>query len=97
MNWLELWATIRQTPDAALALVGDGTAKTSTASATGAMSRFARQNGLSFFFNNFGTINNNPAFRDPSRNEEISYVLPPSHTVGAAPKSSDHFGWGINE
>jgi hypothetical protein len=97
MNWLEQWATLRQTPDAALALVGDGTAKASMAPATVAMSRFARQNGLSFFFNNHGEINNKPAFSDPSPNEEISYVLAPSPPVRPAPNSSAHLAWGIND
>jgi len=97
INWLERWATLRQTPDAALALVGDGTAQASTAPATVAMSRFARQNGLGFFFNNHGKINNKQAFPNPIRNEEVSYVLPPSPLVRPAPNSSAHLAWGINE
>ena len=94
MNWLERWATFRQRPDAALALVGDGTAKASTARATVALSRFARQNGLSFFFNNHGKINNKPEIPDHSPHEDISCVLPPSPPVRPAPKSSAHLGWG---
>jgi hypothetical protein len=97
INWLEQWATLRQTPDAALALVGDGTDKACTARATVAISLFARQNGLSFFFNNHGTINDEPAFPEPIRNEEISYVLPPSPLVRLAQNSSAHLAWGINE
>jgi len=97
MNWLERWATLRQTPDAALALVGDGTSKASTAPATVAMARFARQNGLSFFFNNHGETHDKPAFPDASRNEEISYVSPPSPPGRPAPNSFAHFAWGINE
>jgi hypothetical protein len=97
INWLEQWAILRQTPDAALALVGDGTAKASTAPATVAMARFAQRNGLSFFFNNHGEINDKPAFPDPGRNEEISYVLLPSPLVRQAKNSSAYLAWGIND
>ena len=88
MNWLEQWATLRQTADAALALVGDGTAEAFTAPATVAMSRFARQNGLSFFFNNHGEINNKPEIPDPSPNDEISYVMAPRLQSGQRQKVS---------
>ena len=97
MNWLERWATLRQMPDAALALLGDGTSKACTAPATVAMARFARQNALSFFFNNHGETHDRPAFPDAIRNEEISYVLQPPPPVRPAPNSTAHVAWGINE
>src|SRR5260221_625183 len=45
MNWLEQWAVLRQSPGAALAVIGCGTAEASVA-----MRQFARRFGLSFIW-----------------------------------------------
>jgi len=45
MNWLERWAVLRQSPGAALAILGCGTAEASVA-----MRQFARRFGLSFIW-----------------------------------------------
>jgi hypothetical protein len=48
MDWLERWAGVRCTPDAALAIIGDGPRKTAAAQASEELSQFARRHGLSF-------------------------------------------------
>jgi len=45
MNWLERWAVLRQSPGAALAIIGCGTAEASVA-----MRQFARRFGLGFIW-----------------------------------------------
>jgi hypothetical protein len=45
MKWLERWAVLRQSPGAALAIIGCGTAEASVA-----MRQFARRFGLSFIW-----------------------------------------------
>ena len=45
VNWLERWAVLRQSPGAALAVIGCGTAEVSVA-----MRQFARRFGLSFIW-----------------------------------------------
>src|SRR6266478_5352764 len=45
MNWLERWAVLRQSPGAALAIIGCGTAEASVA-----MRQFARRSGFSFIW-----------------------------------------------
>jgi hypothetical protein len=69
MDWLEEWARHRQIPDAAVAIIGDGTAVAAVAPATTELSRFARQHGLSFIFNNHGGIDDERAFIDPKLNK----------------------------
>jgi hypothetical protein len=54
-EWLEKWATLRHVPDAAIAIIGDGTSKASSAPATSELSQFTRRHGLSFIFSNHGT------------------------------------------
>jgi hypothetical protein len=95
-SWLEQWAILRQTPDAALAIIGDGTPEASAGQATVLLSRFARQHGLSFIFNNHGGTVDTPAFIEPKTTRDKSRVL-----AGAAPfrnvskrRSSD--AWRLN-
>jgi hypothetical protein len=97
MDWLEEWAKLRQTPDAALAIIGDGTPAASVAPATAELSQFARQYGLSFIFNNHGGSADTRAFPDPGLSERQSFT-------GSASPRWDNFSnhaaypaWGLND
>ena len=82
MDWLEEWAGLRHIPDAAVAIIGDGTAVAAAAPATTELSQFARQHGLSFIFNNHGGIDDEPAFIDPKLNKGGSGAFPVQHLFG---------------
>jgi len=82
MDWLEEWAGHRHIPDAAVAIIGDGTAVAAAAPATTELSQFARQHGLSFIFNNHGGIDDEPAFIDPKLNKGGSGAFPVQHLFG---------------
>src|SRR5579863_8472759 len=56
MDWLDRWAALRQTPDAALAVICDGANKASVAQATVELSRFARRYGLTVIRDDTGEI-----------------------------------------
>jgi len=97
IDWLKQWATLRQTPDAALAVIGDEYAKASLAQATVELSRFARQYGLTVICEKPGEINDQPAFLDPNLNERKSPVFPAFPDFGNAPNHGADRNWGLNE
>jgi hypothetical protein len=97
IDWLKQWAAVRQTPAAALAVVGDGYAKATLAQATVELSRFARQYGLAVICEKHGEINDQLAFLDPSLNERKSPVFPASPDFGNAPNHGANWNWGLNE
>jgi len=65
MNWLEQWAGIRYTPDAAVAIIGDATRNATPAQATVELSQFARRHDLSFICNHRAGTDDPPAFPYP--------------------------------
>jgi hypothetical protein len=97
IDWLKQWAALRQTPDAALAVIGDGYAKASLAQATVELSRFARQYGLTVICEKHGEINDQPASLDPKLNERKSPVFPASPDFGNVPNHGSDRKWGLNE
>jgi hypothetical protein len=97
IEWLKQWAARRQTPDAALAVIGDGYAKASLAQVTVELSRFARQYGLTVICDKHGETNDQPAFLDPDLNERKSPVFPASGDFGNAPNHGANRNWGLNE
>jgi hypothetical protein len=67
--WLERWATIRQTQEAALAILGGGNAKESLAQAALVLSQFARRHGISVISDDCGENDDKPKFLDSGSNE----------------------------
>jgi len=97
IDWLEQWAALRHTSDAALAIISDGTAKTSLAQATVELSQFARRCGLTVICENHGEIDDEPAFfHDNSTDSKLS-LLPTPPRFGRVPSHGAHQAWGINE
>jgi hypothetical protein len=97
IDWLKQWAALRQTPDAALAVIGDGRSKATPAQATVEMSRFARQYGLTVICEKHGEINDQLASLDPNLMERKSPVFPASPDFGNAPNRGAYRNWGLNE
>jgi hypothetical protein len=97
IDWLEQWAGLRQTPDAALAVIGFRYAKVSLAQATAELSRFARQYGLTVICGKHDEINDQPAFLDPNLNERKPRDLPASLPFGILPHHGADRNWGLNE
>jgi hypothetical protein len=96
MDWLEQWAVLRTTPDAALAIIGDGTPKASAAQATAELSRFARRYGLSFIFNNHGGNGDKPALIDPRVKEGESRLFPARPPFSNVSKREANDAWDLN-
>jgi hypothetical protein len=97
IDWLKQWAALRQTPDAALAVIGDGYAKASLMQASVELSRFARQYGLTVISEKHGEIYDQPAFLDPKLNERKSPFFPASPDFGNVPNQGADRNWGLNE
>jgi hypothetical protein len=97
IDWLKQWAALRQTPDAALAVIGDGYAKASVKQAIVELSRFARQFGLTVICEKHGEINDQPAFLDPNLNGRKLPIFPASPDFGNAPNHGADRHWGLNE
>jgi hypothetical protein len=97
IEWLEQWAALRHTPDAALAIIGDGNAKTSSSQATVELCQFARRCGLSVICENHGEIDDAPAFFRDNSADSKSSVPPTAPRFGQAPNHGAHHAWGINE
>jgi hypothetical protein len=97
VKWLRQWVSRRRIPEAAIAIIGDGAAEAQAARATVELSRFARQNGLSFISNNHGETSDKSEFLNPDRNQARSSMplLPPSFRHAAS--GVRDFGWGIND
>jgi hypothetical protein len=93
-EWLQRWASRRKIADAALAIIGDGTAEAHAARATVEMSRFALQNGLSFISNSHGEIGDKLNLLSPNGNKAMPRI-PPSYWEPAS--GVRDFGWGIND
>jgi hypothetical protein len=97
IDWLEQWAALRHTPDAGLAIIGEGNAKASLAQATVELSQFARRCGLTVICDNRGEINDESAFfRDNSTNSESS-ALSTHPELRRGANHGAHYAWGINE
>jgi hypothetical protein len=97
IDWLEQWAALRHTRDAALAIIGDGNATAYLAQATVELSQFARRCGLTVICENHGEIDDEPDFfRDDSTDGKLS-VLPTPPRFGQVVNHGDHHAWGINE
>jgi len=96
MGWLEQWATLRHTPEAALAILGDGTPIASAAQTTAELSQFSRRYGLSFIFNNHGGIDDKPAFFDPRVNEGEPRLFPANPSFMNVPKRAGHDARDVN-
>jgi hypothetical protein len=97
INWLKQWVALRQTPDAALAVVGDRYARASQAQATDELSRFARQYGLTVICEKHGETNDQPAFLDPNSIKRRPPVFPASPDFGKLPNHGADRNWGLNE
>ena len=68
IDWLEQWATLRHTPDAALAVIRDVNAKATLAQAIFDLSQFARRYGLSIIGDDRHMINDERARSRPDPN-----------------------------
>jgi len=76
LGWLEQWAAIRQTPDAALAITDAGIPNVSLEIATVQLSRFARRCGVSFVRHDRGEADENfPLLGPTSTEREASRFL----------------------
>src|SRR5580700_6848078 len=76
MDWLDRWAALCQTPDVALAVIGDGADKASVAPATVELSRFARRYGLTVIREDTGEIDAKSTVLNPGLTESNSPASP---------------------
>ena len=94
MDWLDRWAALRQRPDAALAVIADGSDKASVAQATVELSRFARRYGLTVIRDDTCEIDAKSTVLNPGLTESDSLALP---IFRRAPDNAADRNWGINE
>ena len=94
MDWLDRWAALRQTPDAALAVICDGANIASVAQATVEVSRFARRYGLTVIRDDTGKTDAKSTGLDPGLTESNPPASPSFRRTAA--DAADR-NWGINE
>jgi hypothetical protein len=97
LRWLERWAANRQIKDAALAAIGTQGDYTLSRPAIPELSRFAKQHGLSFIFDEGLSGHNGADFlanRIPEPNEASDWSYP---SIWDSLSSAQNSHWGINE
>jgi hypothetical protein len=97
IDWLERWAALRHTPDAAVTIISDGNATVSLAQATVELSQFALRNGLNVICGDCHETDSRPAFLHGNSIDRKSYVHSTPPRFGQAPNHGAHHAWGINE
>ena len=83
MNWLERWAVLRQSPGAALAVIGCGTAEASVA-----MRQFAQRFNLSFIWEGHEPQLGARFLNEAASTEYKMFVLPTPPEFGNWPNDS---------
>jgi hypothetical protein len=96
-NWLEQWAKVRLTLDAALALIRDGEADILLAPSTSDLSLFAKRHHLSFISDDGGAVEDRPEFLVRSLLERETTWSPAIFRSINTPTGDSYRGWGINE
>jgi hypothetical protein len=97
VGWLDRWALLRHIPEAALALLDDGSADALCPSTAPELSRFAGRHGLSFIFDDCGGLQIHSQVFNPARDEQRSSTLKTPETMTNAQVHHTPTRWGINE
>lgn len=95
--WLERWAVLRHTFDAALAMLGGGNADAHSPSTTPELSRFAERHGLSLVFGDGRGGESQPNFLERGLDKRVLLASPTLQPAMDVQIHHPHTCWGINE